>query len=182
MTAHELRILGANIALFCLLGSVLFVVRAMVRRWRLRRMAHRALIHGHPRKYRAILRSLGRLPGRPLRPWLALQQSYGLFWEGSFDRTLAHVEPLAARADAAALWSLSVTLKIQCLAFSYRVAEARRLFDAHVREPMPDISQQLEEADFAWATGAILEAAKGRARGRVESRFGLRFLPTARRS
>jgi peptidase C13-like protein len=142
MTAHELRILGANIALFCLLGSVLFVVRAMVRRWRLRRMAHRALIHGHPRKYRAILRSLGRLPGRPLRPWLALQQSYGLFWEGSFDRTLAHVEPLAARADVAALWSLSVTLKIQCLAFSYRVAEARRLFDAHVRDlvlvkPMP---------------------------------------------
>jgi acetoin utilization deacetylase AcuC-like enzyme len=42
-------------------------------------------------------------------------------------------------------------------------------FDAHVREPMPDISQQLEEADFAWATGAILEAAKGRARGRVVS-------------
>jgi acetoin utilization deacetylase AcuC-like enzyme len=42
-------------------------------------------------------------------------------------------------------------------------------FDAHVRDPLPDMSQQLEEADFAWATSAILEAAKGRARGRVVS-------------
>ena len=40
-------------------------------------------------------------------------------------------------------------------------------FDAHARDPLAD--QQLEAEDYAWATGAILAAAKGRARGRVVS-------------
>jgi acetoin utilization deacetylase AcuC-like enzyme len=40
-------------------------------------------------------------------------------------------------------------------------------FDAHARDPLAD--QQLEAEDYAWATGAILEAANRRARGRVVS-------------
>jgi acetoin utilization deacetylase AcuC-like enzyme len=43
-------------------------------------------------------------------------------------------------------------------------------FDAHANEPAAvQVSQQLEAEDFAWATRAILEAAGGRARGRVVS-------------
>lgn len=40
-------------------------------------------------------------------------------------------------------------------------------FDAHRRDPLAH--QSLEAEDFAWATRAVLEAAKGRARGRVVS-------------
>jgi acetoin utilization deacetylase AcuC-like enzyme len=40
-------------------------------------------------------------------------------------------------------------------------------FDAHARDPLAD--QQLEAEDYAWATRAIVAAAKGRARGRVVS-------------
>ena len=40
-------------------------------------------------------------------------------------------------------------------------------FDAHARDPVAD--QQLEAEDYAWATRAIVAAAKGRARGRVVS-------------
>ena len=43
-------------------------------------------------------------------------------------------------------------------------------FDAHVGEPLSnDADQQLEAADFGWATGAIVAASAGRARGRVVS-------------
>jgi acetoin utilization deacetylase AcuC-like enzyme len=44
-------------------------------------------------------------------------------------------------------------------------------FDAHRGEPLPvgDADQQLEAEDFSWATGAIVAAAAGRARGRVVS-------------
>ncbi len=45
-------------------------------------------------------------------------------------------------------------------------------FDAHVREAgagVSDADQQLEAEDFGWATGAIVAAAAGRARGRVVS-------------
>jgi acetoin utilization deacetylase AcuC-like enzyme len=40
-------------------------------------------------------------------------------------------------------------------------------FDAHARDPLAN--QQLEAADFAWATRAILEVARLRCRGRVVS-------------
>ena len=40
-------------------------------------------------------------------------------------------------------------------------------FDAHARDPLA--AQQLEAEDYAWATRAIVAAAKGRARGRVVS-------------
>jgi acetoin utilization deacetylase AcuC-like enzyme len=40
-------------------------------------------------------------------------------------------------------------------------------FDAHARDPLAD--QQLEAADYAWATRAIVSAAKTHARGRVVS-------------
>jgi acetoin utilization deacetylase AcuC-like enzyme len=40
-------------------------------------------------------------------------------------------------------------------------------FDAHAPDPLAD--QQLEAEDYAWATRAIVAAAKGRARGRVVS-------------
>jgi acetoin utilization deacetylase AcuC-like enzyme len=42
-------------------------------------------------------------------------------------------------------------------------------FDAHAGEPVSDADQQLEAEDFAWATRAIVAAAKSRARGRVVS-------------
>ena len=40
-------------------------------------------------------------------------------------------------------------------------------FDAHARDPLAH--QELEAADFAWATRAILEVARTRSRGRVVS-------------
>lgn len=40
-------------------------------------------------------------------------------------------------------------------------------FDAHARDPLA--GQRLEEADFAWATRAAVEVARGRAKGRVVS-------------
>jgi acetoin utilization deacetylase AcuC-like enzyme len=40
-------------------------------------------------------------------------------------------------------------------------------FDAHARDPLAE--QQLEAADYAWATRAIVAVAQGRARGRVVS-------------
>jgi acetoin utilization deacetylase AcuC-like enzyme len=40
-------------------------------------------------------------------------------------------------------------------------------FDAHARDPLA--AQQLEAADYAWATRAIVSVAKSRARGRVVS-------------
>ncbi|WP_296597285.1 histone deacetylase family protein [Phenylobacterium sp.] len=42
-------------------------------------------------------------------------------------------------------------------------------FDAHVRDPIGGAGQSLEEADFAWATGAILSVANRTAKGRVVS-------------
>jgi acetoin utilization deacetylase AcuC-like enzyme len=40
-------------------------------------------------------------------------------------------------------------------------------FDAHARDPLA--GQRLEEADFAWATRAMVEMARARAKGRVVS-------------
>jgi acetoin utilization deacetylase AcuC-like enzyme len=42
-------------------------------------------------------------------------------------------------------------------------------FDAHRRDPLGAGGQQLEAADFAWATRAILEVARKHAKGRVVS-------------
>jgi len=42
-------------------------------------------------------------------------------------------------------------------------------FDAHRRDPIGNAGQRLEAEDFAWATGAILEVARARAKGRVVS-------------
>jgi acetoin utilization deacetylase AcuC-like enzyme len=43
-------------------------------------------------------------------------------------------------------------------------------FDAHARDPLGGYEgQSLEEADFGWATRAIVEVARGRAHGRVVS-------------
>ncbi len=42
-------------------------------------------------------------------------------------------------------------------------------FDAHVRDPIGGAGQALEEADFAWATRAIVSVANLRAKGRVVS-------------
>jgi acetoin utilization deacetylase AcuC-like enzyme len=42
-------------------------------------------------------------------------------------------------------------------------------FDAHVGEPVSDAHQQLEAADFAWATRAIVSVANSRSHGRVVS-------------
>jgi acetoin utilization deacetylase AcuC-like enzyme len=42
-------------------------------------------------------------------------------------------------------------------------------FDAHVRDPIGDSSQSLEDEDFAWATSAIMSVARAHSRGRVVS-------------
>jgi acetoin utilization deacetylase AcuC-like enzyme len=42
-------------------------------------------------------------------------------------------------------------------------------FDAHVRDPLGGGGQQLEAADFAWATRAIVDVANRHAKGRVVS-------------
>ncbi|WP_312162446.1 histone deacetylase family protein [Phenylobacterium sp.] len=42
-------------------------------------------------------------------------------------------------------------------------------FDAHVRDPIGDSGQSLEEADFAWATSAVMSVARAHSRGRVVS-------------
>jgi acetoin utilization deacetylase AcuC-like enzyme len=42
-------------------------------------------------------------------------------------------------------------------------------FDAHIRDPIGGAGQSLEEADFAWATRAILEVARACSHGRVVS-------------
>ena len=42
-------------------------------------------------------------------------------------------------------------------------------FDAHVRDPVGEGSQNLEDVDFAWATRAIAEVANRHAQGRVVS-------------
>lgn len=42
-------------------------------------------------------------------------------------------------------------------------------FDAHRRDPIGEAGQNLEEADFAWATRAIASVANRRAKGRVVS-------------
>lgn len=42
-------------------------------------------------------------------------------------------------------------------------------FDAHVRDPIGDSSQNLEAEDFAWATAAIMSVARLHSRGRVVS-------------
>ncbi len=42
-------------------------------------------------------------------------------------------------------------------------------FDAHAGEPVSDADQQLEAADFAWATRAIVSVAESRSHGRVVS-------------
>ncbi|MGA0607460.1 histone deacetylase family protein [Phenylobacterium sp. VNQ135] len=42
-------------------------------------------------------------------------------------------------------------------------------FDAHRRDPIGGAGQSLEEADFAWATRAIVSVAERRAKGRVVS-------------
>jgi acetoin utilization deacetylase AcuC-like enzyme len=53
-------------------------------------------------------------------------------------------------------------------------------FDAHVRDPVGDASQNLEAEDFAWATRAIAEVARVRSRGRIvsslEGGYGLEAL------
>jgi acetoin utilization deacetylase AcuC-like enzyme len=42
-------------------------------------------------------------------------------------------------------------------------------FDAHRRDPIGEAGQSLEEADFAWATRAIVSVANRHAKGRVVS-------------
>jgi acetoin utilization deacetylase AcuC-like enzyme len=53
-------------------------------------------------------------------------------------------------------------------------------FDAHVRDPVGDASQNLEAEDFAWATRSIAEVARVRSKGRIvsslEGGYGLEAL------
>ena len=53
-------------------------------------------------------------------------------------------------------------------------------FDAHENDPVGDASQNLEAADFAWATRAIASIARRHAKGRMisslEGGYGLEAL------
>ncbi len=127
---HELQIVTANLALAGLIAALLILGRAGLRELTLRRAGSRALLEGRPRRYRVLLRCYRRL--RWLAPWQQreLQEYFGLFWEGAFERALAGVDVLRGRANSLVTWSLAVSLKIQCLIASGRCVEARRLFDA----------------------------------------------------
>ena len=126
---HELRILGANLALVGPIAALLILGRAGLRDVTCRLLSSRALIEGRPRLYRALFRSYRQR--RRLVAWQQreLEECFGLFWEGAFERALAGVDVPRGRANNEATRSLAVSLKIQCLIASGRPVDARRLFD-----------------------------------------------------
>ena len=77
----------------------------------------------------------------------------------------ATVEPFAARERWRRLFEQRLMTAVEAFAPDLILVSAG--FDAHARDPLAH--QQLEEADYAWATRCILEAAGGSARGRVVS-------------
>jgi acetoin utilization deacetylase AcuC-like enzyme len=78
----------------------------------------------------------------------------------------AGVPPMAARE----VWRRSFEgLMERVEAFSPDLILVSAGFDAHANEPVSDADQQLEPADFAWATRAIVSVANRRAGGRVVS-------------
>jgi hypothetical protein len=125
--SHELFVLGMNLVLWAFVTTSFIASRAGLRELAARRAARRALLAGDPRRFRAIFRCYRqRLSSRQRRE---LEQCFGLFWEGAFDRALASVEP-KGRASSMAIRSLAISLQIQCLTAVGRHDEARRLFDA----------------------------------------------------
>jgi hypothetical protein len=131
---HDLEILAANVALLATVTAVVLVVRTLVRTRCGRTAALRALREGNPRRYRAIVRLLRRLPAQSFRDRLALQDTFGLFWEGAFERALARIEPVVRHGEAGAWWPRAVTLKVECLIHTERYAEARSLLATRSRE------------------------------------------------
>jgi acetoin utilization deacetylase AcuC-like enzyme len=75
------------------------------------------------------------------------------------------VEPHASRQRWRQLFEQRLMTAVD--AFRPDVIMVSAGFDAHARDPLAH--QQLEEEDYAWATRAIVEAARGSARGRVVS-------------
>jgi acetoin utilization deacetylase AcuC-like enzyme len=76
--------------------------------------------------------------------------------------------PVGPDASPAIWRSLFETLLMPALdAFAPELILVSAGFDAHARDPLAN--QNLSEADFAWATRAILTVARGAAKGRVVS-------------
>jgi acetoin utilization deacetylase AcuC-like enzyme len=76
--------------------------------------------------------------------------------------------PVAPNATPAVWRSLFETRLMPALdAFAPELILVSAGFDAHARDPLAN--QNLEAADFAWATRAILSVARGSAKGRVVS-------------
>lgn len=76
----------------------------------------------------------------------------------------ATVPPMASRETWRAAFS---GLMDRVDAFAPELIMVSAGFDAHARDPLAD--QQLEAEDYAWATRAIMEAARKHAKGRVVS-------------
>ena len=93
-----------------------------------------------------------------------LEELFGLFWEGAFEKVLAGVDVPRGRANSLATWSLAVSLKIQCLVASGRHVEARRLFDTEATSLV-----LLRPPVFAGIDENALEAMVQFHEGRVES-------------
>jgi hypothetical protein len=74
------------------IAALLVLGRAGLRDVTCRLLSSRALLEGRPRLYRALFRSYRQR--RRLVTWQQreLEECFGLFWEGAFERALASVE------------------------------------------------------------------------------------------
>lgn len=80
------------------------------------------------------------------------------------------VNAVVAPGAAAATWRKTFeTLMSKVDAFAPDLVLVSAGFDAHRRDPIGAAAQSLEAEDFAWATRAIVEVARARAKGRVVS-------------
>jgi Peptidase C13 family len=94
------------------------------------RLARRQLRDGNPRRSRALGRLQARRNGEEERPWLELHEANALFWEGQFARALRVLDARVVAVDDGELGVLPTILRIECLLFDERTAEASGVFEA----------------------------------------------------
>ncbi len=87
--------------------------------------ARRELSRGDPRRYRAMVRALGRGSMPPHVDWQTLHDANGRFWEGDFDRALARVEALLRVAGSQRYAGPALELRVLTLLFLHRIEDAR---------------------------------------------------------
>ena len=114
-----------------------------------------AAFHGHPE---LMLASIQQFP----------------MWPGSGQPEASDpaniVNAVVAPGAPAATWRKTFeTLMSKVDAFAPDLVLVSAGFDAHRRDPIGAAGQSLEAEDFAWATRAIVEVARARAKGRVVS-------------